>query len=348
MTRDIASCSSDLDENFLKKINVAASEKDNIVQFRGILGNTALHFAVTLDYPLEFQKLLTLKADVNAVNVSKESVLHIAARYGKTQFIQFISAYNPLWNESNEAGMTPLQIATQAGYVQFVEALIPYVEKINVTCNDSFSLPVVHKKVSLKGEGLSALHIAINNQHAKIVRLLLKHPYIDTNLATDDGYTPFFLSVYQMAFDTPNRKNDIRCLRELLLAGCSIELDTLIEKFDANFIKHVRKIVNTIQQEIQNTQKNHCLLDITTAANLLRLEDDTLLKVVDQKIKIIQNKAMFLPVELWDQVRQYLLAIYLKEITIVSLKELVILPKPLDVTKESSLTTYCTYPKHSP
>ncbi|XP_062013324.1 ankyrin repeat-containing protein At2g01680-like [Rosa rugosa] len=164
---------------------------------------------------------------------TKNSVLHLAARFGHVELVAYITKLLPdLVSVGNIKGETPLHEACRQGNTSVVKLLLevnPYVAcSLNHEMQTAFYMAYIVRSIleacprfawKVDSKGLLPLHLACETGHVEITRTLLT---IDPNLALEFnpyGYTPL-LHLAAM-------NGQIKILEELLLCSPkSLELLT--------------------------------------------------------------------------------------------------------------------------
>jgi len=85
-------------------------------------GVTCLGYAVGANRPEIVKLLLGRKANVNVVDASGNSALHVAAAYGRTEMVKWLAASSSV-NATNKSGQTPLALALKNKMTEAADAL---------------------------------------------------------------------------------------------------------------------------------------------------------------------------------------------------------------------------------
>jgi ankyrin repeat protein len=100
------------------------------------------------------------------------SPLYIAAQFGLARVVRLLLAHQDIEvNTSRADGITPLLIASAKGYLDIVTALVEIAELNPNQCL----------------MGVSALYLAAQNNHPRVVRVLLSRPDTDPNIQRSNG-----------------------------------------------------------------------------------------------------------------------------------------------------------------
>lgn len=134
-----------------KPAPVAVKSKDNDFSPLSIFDSVAIGNISDL-------KKVLKESDVNAVNVSNENLLHIAAAHGHTEIIDYLISKGAKLDVKDKKGRTPLHRAAEKGHVNAVKVL----------------LQAGANMYSLDQEGKTPLHLASQNQHTDVLRSILK------------------------------------------------------------------------------------------------------------------------------------------------------------------------------
>ncbi|ONI12114.1 hypothetical protein PRUPE_4G145300 [Prunus persica] len=130
------------------------------------------------------------------------NILHVAAEFKQIDF--FINAplddQSPLFWATNKKGNTPLHVAARVGCHEVVKFLIEHAQRTLIDPADQESGPAdanAHKELLRKTNSQkdTALHVAVRNEHAGVVTLLVEadpHLCSFTNSANE---SPLFLAV---------------------------------------------------------------------------------------------------------------------------------------------------------
>ncbi|PFH34760.1 ankyrin repeat-containing protein [Besnoitia besnoiti] len=87
-------------------------------------GNTALHWAATLNQPEAAEVLINRGAARNAVNHARETPLHVALKEGNEETVELLVEKGADVNAKDEEGRTPLLVALDLGNVNLANRLL--------------------------------------------------------------------------------------------------------------------------------------------------------------------------------------------------------------------------------
>ncbi|KAA8548744.1 hypothetical protein F0562_000428 [Nyssa sinensis] len=139
----------------------------------------------TEDIKLEVNKD---KLDI-IVSPYKNTVLHIAALFGKTECLKNILATCPrIYDPLNSKGETPLHIAAREGHDEIVELLIKHANTHNY---NGAAVPMLMQTNEDKD---TVLHEAVRNCHTKLVELFNKEAPELSQLSNNAEETPLYLA----------------------------------------------------------------------------------------------------------------------------------------------------------
>ncbi|KAK3607524.1 hypothetical protein CHS0354_025776 [Potamilus streckersoni] len=215
--------------------------------------------------------LLQNGADINSKEKENRNFLHLAIKYGlhlDNLGCHLIKGVKNLLNERDNFGCTPLHYATKAGHLVAIDDLLKLGATINLKDNEKkspFHFAAKYGRYNTckrllesemgpniinetDGEGLSALHLAAQNGHTKIISLLMQKGAYCTrdnldntplHLASDNGYTKsmrLLLTVYPNLLNVANKDGDT-AIHVAAKAGHSTAVEllmTLCAKFEIN------------------------------------------------------------------------------------------------------------------
>ncbi|XP_015593022.1 rabankyrin-5 isoform X2 [Cephus cinctus] len=188
---------------------------------------------------------------------SQQTLLHRAIDDNKEDIAQFLIRSGCSLNTPRRPGpdgsggeeardnCTPLHLCCQWGLEQVVQTLVEH--GANVNARDS--------------EGKTPVHVAIQNQHAQIISLLLCHPNIDLSLRDKRGMSPF-----ATALTVRNHKAAQAILERLPTAAEQFDnkgrnfLHMAIQKGDLEsvlFLLSIQVNVNSRVQDVTQTTPLH-------------------------------------------------------------------------------------------
>ncbi|KAJ6662578.1 hypothetical protein lerEdw1_011715 [Lerista edwardsae] len=133
-----------------KPVPVAVKLEDNF-------SSLSIFDSVAIGNISDLKKILK-ESDVNAVNSSNESLLHIAAALGHMEVIDYLISKGAKLDIKDKKGRTPLHRAAEKGHVNAVKVL----------------LQAGASMYNLDQEGKTPLHLASQNQHTDVLRSILK------------------------------------------------------------------------------------------------------------------------------------------------------------------------------
>lgn len=135
-----------------KLIHMVATEED-VVLLEGLLENT----------------------DINTVNSSKETLLHVAAEYGHPSIIELLIHKGARLDPQDDRGLTALHRAASRGHTDIVRALA------------QAGAPIY----TLDLQGKTPVHLAAENEHMNSVKILMKE---ETRQSESDAQDTFLHS----------------------------------------------------------------------------------------------------------------------------------------------------------
>ncbi|MDX1295785.1 MAG: ankyrin repeat domain-containing protein [Sulfurimonadaceae bacterium] len=171
---------------------------------------TELHNAVKKLDAKKTEKLLKEGADINALDAKGETVMHIAARYGRLSMIRLLLEYNPDLYIENKRGYTPLGIVISRNYVKSMHLILKAQQKqeyrldmlpihkavanneINrllILVRDGFDVDAPNSK------GITPLHLAAKLGNAPMVDLLI-HYGADVFKTDNEGRDALYYARY--------------------------------------------------------------------------------------------------------------------------------------------------------
>ncbi|KAL5022245.1 hypothetical protein ScPMuIL_001400 [Solemya velum] len=218
-------------------------DKGANINARDCNDRTALLLAASKGNWKTVKCLLDHGADIYVNDQNSRNFLHLAIKSGEglTQFgCVLMKGLKTLLDEKDEFGCTPLHYASKGGYLVAIDDLIKYGATINPKNNDRQSPfyfaarygryntckrllespqgPNIINETDV--DGLSALHIAAQNGHTKIITLLMEkgayvtsdnHNNTPLHLAAAQGYTKsagLLLSVHSNLLNAINKSRE--------------------------------------------------------------------------------------------------------------------------------------------
>lgn len=131
-----------------------------------------------------------LSRDINETDGNGRTVLHIAARVGNMDIVEYllgIASIAASFNAEDERGQTPLHLACENGHVDVVKRLLSD-PSIGVNVRDKMRR--------------TPLHLASEKGHPDVVHLLLDSTQVEADVGDVDGWTPIYLAANRGHFDT--------------------------------------------------------------------------------------------------------------------------------------------------
>jgi ankyrin repeat protein len=174
-------------EEFIPRMlmKVPAEDRRYIEGFRSKLGFTRLHIAVELRSSYLIEAALKTKLDVNARSKDGRTALHIAAAQNDEDTVDLLLKTKANPNSKDNDGRTPMEHAALHGHSDLVRQLA----KVQTEPLDFFSAVILGKVDRVKeflkakpelvkqrngqGRGWTPLHIAAEEGHEEIARVLL-------------------------------------------------------------------------------------------------------------------------------------------------------------------------------
>jgi ankyrin len=191
-------------------------------------GWTLLHVAVRSQPLLAY--LIRNGLDINAVNSSMQTPLHIAAFLGRAAAAKMLLEHGAINNSNDNRSSTPLHIACRTRHADVAELLLNSGLQAAATVNAAgltlLMQAVTHGDLevvavllqhgadvlAVTSEGMTALHRAAYSGGADIARVLLQHG-ADVNASDVNGLTPLMSAVLG---------SNTECMQLLLDAGAEL------------------------------------------------------------------------------------------------------------------------------
>nr|XP_046247922.1 CARD- and ANK-domain containing inflammasome adapter protein [Scatophagus argus] len=195
-----------------------------------------IHMIATDGEVVLLEELLD-KADINAVNSSNETLLHVAAEYGHLSIIELLIHKGARLDLQDNRGHTALHRAASRGHSEIVRALI------------QAGAPIY----TLDIQGKTPIHLAAENEHLNSVKVLVKEEAKQSESRTRDMFLHFaamkdnwklaeMLLQSGAAVDVTNNHkktslfyavsgNNEKTVTMLLNAGAKVDCDVIIEAF---------------------------------------------------------------------------------------------------------------------
>ncbi|XP_029474614.1 ankyrin-3-like [Rhinatrema bivittatum] len=176
--------------------------------------------------------------DINAVNSSNETLLHVAAANGQVPVIDYLIGKGAKLEMKDKNGRTPLHRASEKGHAEAVRVLL----------NAGANLYALDKDAN------APLHLAAQNKHFDIVKMMLqdetrnyrnRHNFLHMAALKDDSQLTQLLLKNGAAVDAKDdQKNTalhyavshgfVNTVRVLLEAGASIDSSIIDTAFNSN------------------------------------------------------------------------------------------------------------------
>ncbi|XP_032885049.1 ankyrin-1-like [Amblyraja radiata] len=209
-------------------------------------------------------------SDINGINTSNETLLHIASSHGHVRIIEYLLNKGAKLEVRDNKGQSPLHRAAEKGHTAAVQALLQAGAHI----------------YALDTESRTPLHLASQNNCFPIVKLLLKEEakidkrnksFLHLAAIKDESKIAEILLKYGAAVDTKDMKNrtplihaismgHLRTVKVLLEAGAKVGLDMFDAALNGNnqslitlILQHASGISPTILVNalFKAVQKNH-------------------------------------------------------------------------------------------
>lgn len=134
----------------------------------------------------------SVSGDINMPDGNGRTVLHIAARVGNMDIVEFllgpgIESIAASVNSEDEHGQTPLHLACEKGHVDVVERLLRD-PSIGANVRDKMRR--------------TPLHLASEKGHPDVVHSLLDSTQVEADVGDVDGWTPIHFAANRGHFDT--------------------------------------------------------------------------------------------------------------------------------------------------
>ncbi|KAF3943626.1 hypothetical protein CMV_029835 [Castanea mollissima] len=246
---------------------------------------------------IEEREDFTVEAEVlREVTSTKNTILHVAAKSGKTKIAKKIIALDPsLLHERNSKGNTPLHIAASLGHKDMTNFLFSQHQHTTV--------PLL--KITNESNE-TALHGAVRNGHNTIVKKLIEKDPSMTSLRNKDGESPLFIAVDRGFFDIAEYILDIEECFEYrgskgknILHAAAIRLDEsnlfklstqdfLTCKAVVSFLREVHHDLYAIRDSFYQTKIPKHILDKREKLNITKI--DFMEKVIDKFPKAITEE----------------------------------------------------------
>ncbi|OGO91640.1 MAG: hypothetical protein A3F10_02455 [Coxiella sp. RIFCSPHIGHO2_12_FULL_42_15] len=150
-----------------------------------IAGWSIFHWAIFCHQSMDVINSMLKEFDVNVRSNVNLTPLHLAARTGQFEMVEFLISKNADINARASSGATALLYATEKNYKNVVNMLLKYGADIFLCLRETSEYHIRFKA----REGDSPLHIAIRLGYKDIVKDFLRNRNIDVN-AEVEGTTP--------------------------------------------------------------------------------------------------------------------------------------------------------------
>ncbi|BFZ09603.1 hypothetical protein BsWGS_12641 [Bradybaena similaris] len=156
------------------------SHYQKLVKSKDIYGFTPLHYAAKCGNLVVFMDLVKLGSPVTLKSNKKQTILHLAAQFGRYRTcVSVLSKPSgaSIQNETDEQGLTPLHLAAMCGQMKIVNLLL----------NKGVS-------VSKDNKNNTPLHLAALKGRVDCMKIILATHRNLLNLTNSDGNTPLHLA----------------------------------------------------------------------------------------------------------------------------------------------------------
>ena len=184
-------------------------------------GETALYLAAKKNRLHVVNKLIEVEAALNTTTNSEWTPLMIASRNGHVNVVKALADHNARLDHKDVNGQTALYTALEHERVDVAEVLIEKradlkVQTLNgrtplmaasVVGNEKIADTLIRKIVKLNKkdktvelnekdvDGKTALYLAAENDHPRVVDRLIETEGVDLNAETSDGWTPLMIAI---------------------------------------------------------------------------------------------------------------------------------------------------------
>ncbi len=165
-----------------------------LIQAKGRLNNTALHYAVHAGHLSIVRDLINFGADVNAKNEYEATPLHMASSQNP-EIIRLLLKAGSYINAQDIEGRTRLHLAAENNDYTMVGILVEAGADVN--CKDYDNLTPLHYTLNISNpESLVSLllHQLSPSNCESLVRLLLQNGAL-VDAQSSQGYSPLFLNI---------------------------------------------------------------------------------------------------------------------------------------------------------
>ncbi len=263
----------------IKEIQQLLTHEKDLVQRCDEKKNTLLHFACCAKQGGEKKDivalLLDLDVNINAVNASGSTPLHIAASTNNISAVQLLLQKKSLQvNKKNYQELTPLLFALGHRFKKMLKLLLShlnldpnlgnyegctplhfaamwgYLEEAKLLLSDRRCDPHPKQRQG-KYQGALPLHYAAMNAHPKLISFLLEQEGTDVNATLEKGslagFTPLHLVL--MHFDT---KKVFESIKILIAKGADLKLKSKEGKLPSDLTN-----VKVLLKYLQNPHPNY-------------------------------------------------------------------------------------------
>ncbi|AVP87839.1 hypothetical protein phytr_9100 [Candidatus Phycorickettsia trachydisci] len=216
--------------------------------------NSILHSAAVSEDLKTIQYLVKRGLDITASNVKGFTPLHLAAIFGRTNIVQFLTQQKQFAGNldiKDSQGDTPLSLAVRNAHLKLVKMLLKQGANPNAQNNAGYRL--IHLAVIsnstemlnylsdqglrldiLSEDGLLPLHLAAIEGKVKMIQLFRKKG-LDINQVDNEGLTPFDLAVKNGQLELV--KWYLKECNDLNISSYNDHPESLIEKSSTEFIQ---------------------------------------------------------------------------------------------------------------
>jgi ankyrin repeat protein len=185
------------------------------VNAKGILGASTLHLAASGGQVETCKFLIKKGVPVDVKNTNNDTPLHFAAKTGQAKVIKYLISKGADVNALGDFNHPPLYVAAGKGHLDACKILLEKgTSKENINSSffwaamageDEVCSYFISKGVDVNFQniiGLTALHVAAQDNRIDVVKLLVKKG-ADVNVKSNDGETPL-----ARAKDRPGRNKE--------------------------------------------------------------------------------------------------------------------------------------------
>ncbi|KAK3288332.1 hypothetical protein CYMTET_4222 [Cymbomonas tetramitiformis] len=234
------------DDTVTQKLILFAAKFD--VDARTIVGNSALHMAVSQKNVTRIECLLMLGADVDMQNTNKESPLTLAVRDGDVSTVRALFPMHRRGkaHRTDAEAESPVHVAARSGNVTLLEYLL--------TARPELTRKLINQS---NRETCTPLHVAVGFQQTAAVNMLIKYGadvtlrdrHEDTPAMLADSMQNAVIADMLRAAPPPNRRNRRSNMRPSTRDADSERSQSQQEQYD------MESVLNFILGEPQKTRK---------------------------------------------------------------------------------------------